>query len=43
MPDAFQDELNAELKMLSGVEMTRLDSLLPKTAEILSVSSFAFT
>ena len=43
MPDAFQLALNALLKMLSGVLITRCAWSLPNTAEILSVASLALT
>ena len=42
MPEAFQDAFNAELKMPSGAEITRGDSSLPNTAEILSDASLDF-
>ena len=42
-PDAFQDAFIGELKMPSGVLITKGDSSLPKTAEILSDGSLAST
>ena len=43
MPVAFQLGFNALLKMPSGVSKTSAPASLPKTAEILSLASCAFT